>query len=107
MSFGRHFLLNDNSLLLVGRNQSDNNNIAALAMPGDCLLKTQERPGPQGLIRGGSTPNNDTVRLAASIVASYSDTKDLPLVKVRIVRGEEIGYVEVEARDRAEMPPSL
>lgn len=107
LSYGRHFMLDEHTLLVVGRNQAENNQINGLASPGDILVKTQERPGPLGLMRGPSVNEDEARRLAAAIVATYSDTKDLVMARVRMIDGDMTDYLEVEPLDRALLPPGL
>lgn len=104
---GRHFMLDDHSLLVVGRNQADNKNIASQALEGDILVKTQERPGPLGLLRNAGGAGDQTRRLAAAVVAAYSDTRDLELARVRLSSGGIQEFLEVAPLDRALLPPSL
>ncbi|MBF0513360.1 MAG: tRNA(5-methylaminomethyl-2-thiouridylate) methyltransferase [Desulfovibrionaceae bacterium] len=60
--------------LAVGRNQSDNARLEALASEGDLLFKVRDYPGPLGLGRRfGQTPWDEAeVRFAAALLASYS-----------------------------------
>lgn len=107
LGYGRHFMLDEQTLLVVGRNQSENKNLNSLTAEGDILIKTQERPGPLGLLRCGAAARADTRRLAAAIVAAYSDTKDLAVARVRLERGLTVEYLEVAPLDRALLPPGL
>lgn len=70
---GRHFRMGPRTKLIVGRNKKENEEIASLSRHGDLLLKTEDIPGPVGLMVGESTPELEA--LGASIVASYSDAK--------------------------------
>ena len=60
--------------LAVGRNQSDNARLEALAVEGDLLFKVRDYPGPLGLGRRfGEKPWDEAeVRDAAALLASYS-----------------------------------
>ncbi len=59
--------------LTVGRNQADNDALMELARPGDLLFKVRDFPGPVALGRfWGREWDNDAVRSAAALVASYS-----------------------------------
>ncbi len=72
---GRHFLLRDAGLLVVGRNRRENRRIMELALTGDLLLNTIDRPGPTGLWR---RPSMELAQLAAGILARYAKGEDLP-----------------------------
>lgn len=91
---GRHFYLGDNNLLIVGRNQSDNEKLAQLALPQDYLLRVIDHPGPTGLLRPTVKVEDNDIKEAASIVARYSDArnKDLARVKVYYTSHEDSAY---------------
>jgi hypothetical protein len=75
LKVGRHFRLG-NCKLVVGRNRKENEELSSLAEEGDFLLKAVGVPSPTGLLRCGKVePDEDTLRLAASIVARYSDAR--------------------------------
>ena len=109
LKLGRHFLIAENVLLVVGRNHSENERLSRLAAPKDYLLKVTNRPGPTGLVKSlGSEQQLDLTR-AAAIVARYSDARDLPLVSVSITSpnddaAEIMSVVPVPAGD---VPPSV
>ncbi|MGE5389829.1 MAG: tRNA 4-thiouridine(8) synthase ThiI [Deltaproteobacteria bacterium] len=84
LKLGRHFYLNDGLLLIVGRNQSENNLIRNNILPGDYLLKVMERPGPLAMLRSPAMVSQEDLARAASIVARYSDARDLDSVMVRV-----------------------
>ncbi|MEN6460798.1 MAG: 7-cyano-7-deazaguanine synthase [Syntrophomonas sp.] len=90
---GRHFYLGENNLLIVGRNQSDNEKLAEIALPQDYLLRVIDHPGPTGLLRPAAEEDVN-MNEAASIVARYSDakTKDLARVKVYHTGEEDSAY---------------
>lgn len=56
---GRQFILPDNSWLILGRNEKENNKIEALAEKNDILLHMPERPGPTALLRWVKNPDSD------------------------------------------------
>lgn len=73
---GRQFWHDDFSpvlWLIVGRNQSDNDALMALARPDDLLFKSRDFPGPIALGRCLGQPwPAEAVRSAAAFTASYS-----------------------------------
>jgi len=71
LKVGRHFRINKNAKLVVGRNKDENDIIGSLAMPNDLLLEVKDYNGPLALLRGEYDDN--TLVLAASIVHRYSD----------------------------------
>jgi tRNA U34 2-thiouridine synthase MnmA/TrmU len=71
LKIGRHFRLDKNSKLIVGRNKDENEMIKVLALPNDILLEAKEHVGPTVLLRGDNT--NKHVEFSASITLRYSD----------------------------------
>ncbi len=77
---GRPFQFPGGQQLVVGRREAENRCLLELVRQGDVLLKMPEIPGPLGLFRGN--PEEDALRLAASIIVFYSKAKDLDQVEV-------------------------
>ena len=83
LKFGRHLRVNENTKIIVGRTQDDNQHILNYYDPGtDTILKVKEYPGPITLVpRGGS---KEMLTLAASICAGYSKAPGLAPVEVSV-----------------------
>lgn len=79
LAFGRHFRLNKDLKLIVGRNRIDNDHLLGLYRPErDILLKLKSMTGPVGMIPGGC--GRAGVEAAAAICAGYSKApKDQPV----------------------------
>lgn len=86
LKVGRHFLLGDSCLLVVGRKHAENERLQEIAHPSDYLIKVADRPGPLGLLRSSAALEQNELEYAASIVARYSDAKNEPLATVKIFR---------------------
>lgn len=71
LKVGRHFHLDHEAHLVIGRNQGENAHIEALATPGDVLLQAQDYAGPVGLLRG--LTSEAQIRRAAAFLLRYSD----------------------------------
>jgi tRNA U34 2-thiouridine synthase MnmA/TrmU len=71
LKFGRHFRINKNAKLVVGRNEDENNVITSLAVASDLLLEVKDHKGPIALLRGEY--DESVLALAGSIVHRYSD----------------------------------
>ncbi len=71
---GRHFWVRDN-LILVGRNQEDNQMIKDLSQRGDVLIEPKEFKGPTILIRGKDMINEEAIKKASQLVLKYSKKK--------------------------------
>jgi len=77
---GRHFALAEETLLVVGRFERENNQIEQLSQRGDILFELSENPGPLSLLRGPCTPK--ILEVAASITVRYSKARENKRVKV-------------------------
>ena len=77
---GRHFALAEETLLVVGRFERENNQIEQLSQRGDILLELSDSPGPLSLLRGPFTP--EILEVAASVTVRYSKTREDKQVKV-------------------------
>lgn len=107
LKVGRHFYLQEGLLLVVGRNQSENERLEVIARPGDQLLKVTDRPGPTGLIRSFSPIDIDMhLEHAASIVSRYSDAKNEPIAKVKVYSntGELTKLLDIKPLSPEEVP---
>ncbi|WP_305043105.1 thiamine biosynthesis protein [Geoalkalibacter sp.] len=105
LKVGRQFRLSPQAKLTLGRNEEDNAAIRALRRPDSLLVRARGVTGPLGLVSG--TPDAGDLTTAAALVASYGKGKDLELIQVEILAGEDEGettLVEVRpmARDQAE-----
>jgi len=74
---GRHFRLNKNAKLVIGRNAAENNTIESAADK-DILLYVQDYPGPTAVLQfsarePGSPTDSEVAQLAAAITVRYSD----------------------------------
>lgn len=83
LKHGRHFRLNENIKIIVGRTQKDNENILKYYNPAtDTIIKVKDFPGPTTLIP--HTDNMEVIVPAASICAGYSKSKGTMPVDVSI-----------------------
>lgn len=80
LKVGRHFRLGDDAKAVVGRDESENARLAALASDGDAVLRADGVPGPTTLVRGNA--DIEQLRLAASMTARYGQGRELPSVPV-------------------------
>ncbi len=85
LRIGRHFRLPQGSKLIVGRNEAENRVLSERVTEGDICIVTDGCPGPTAILRGEKA--REEVRLAAGVVARYSDCKDSPSVRMKIKRG--------------------
>jgi len=81
LKFGRHLRLNQSTKIIVGRNQSDNENIEKLYNPSsDMLFKVNLFPGPTTVMPNGG--KREIVILAASICAGYGRVPEYSQINV-------------------------
>lgn len=90
---GRHFRLNENVKLIVGRNESENEKIVTFAQDEDIMLHAKDIAGPTALLKGKLNGNLELINQAASICLRYSDQpkdKTGEVIYWRIPKKEEI-----------------
>ena len=71
LKIGRHFRLDEQTKLVVGRNKEENEMIKAIALPNDVLLEARDYVGPVSILRGDNT--KDHIAFASSVTLRYSD----------------------------------
>ncbi len=87
LKFGRHFRLNPQAKLIVGRTEADNESILRHHDPArDVVIDVRNYPSPIGILPGGA--DERTVFLAASICVGYSKAPKLAPVDVVVKRPE-------------------
>lgn len=89
---GRHFALEGGALLVVGRVEKENQEIAKLRRRGDIILELSHHPGPLSLLRGPRA--KETLETAAAITARYSKARGEKQVEVAY-REEKNNLVQV------------
>ncbi len=103
LKLGRQFRLSDKAKLCLGRNQSDNEAIKALARPEDILLRTTNFSGPLGLVSGHPQPAD--LETAGAILAAYGKGKNEAEVEVLLEKAEERRSLKVTPMNREQMKP--
>lgn len=71
LKIGRHFRLDENTKIVVGRNKDENEMITALALKNDLIFYAKDFVGPTTLLRGTDLDNYK--QLCAAITLRYSD----------------------------------
>ena len=71
LKVGRHFRLDEETKLVVGRNKDENEMIKAIALPGDILLEARDYVGPISILRGKNASQH--TKFASSVTLRYSD----------------------------------
>ena len=85
LKYGRHFRVNDNYKIIVGRNNADNDALQALTSKDDFVLFMTDFPGPQVIVPYGS--DDSILNIAAALCVRYSDAPDDSEAKVICQRG--------------------
>jgi hypothetical protein len=86
---GRHFALGEKTLLVVGRDERENNRIAQLGRNDDIELELVSLPGPLSLLRGPTNP--EIIRIAAAITIFHSKARNEKQVEVTYRQAGSIG----------------
>ena len=71
LKIGRHFRLDEETKLVVGRNKDENEMIKAIALSGDILFEARDHVGPISILRGKNSIKY--TKFAASVTLRYSD----------------------------------
>lgn len=95
LKVGRHFRINKDAKLVVGRNKDENDVISSLAMPNDLLLEARDYKGPLALLRGKY--DDSTLALAASIVHRYSDAPKDAECSITIKNNNDLKEISVSS----------
>ena len=91
LRLGRHFRLNPQIKLIVGRNEQENVTLAEYLAPGRLLFIPEGFPGPSVLLIG--TPDEEARRQALQLIAHYTKKEKRPpqakvICRVGVPRGE-------------------
>ncbi|MEQ8151872.1 MAG: tRNA 4-thiouridine(8) synthase ThiI [Smithellaceae bacterium] len=98
LKYGRHFRINDNCKIIVGRNKADNTALQTLVREEDLVLFMAGFPGPQVIVPYGG---DESVRnIAAAFCVRYSDAPDDQEAKVICRKGNTSTTVVTKAADR-------
>lgn len=71
LKVGRHFRLDEQTKLVVGRNKEENDMITAIALPEDILLEARDHVGPVSILRGKTAEKY--TEFASRVTLRYSD----------------------------------
>lgn len=109
LKVGRHFYLNDDQLLVIGRNHNENERLQELANEHDYLFKVLDRPGPLGLLRPLRPEDQMDLELAARIAARYSDARNEAIARVKIskLNVNEDTILEIAPLPAEQVPPTI
>jgi tRNA-specific 2-thiouridylase len=100
LKWGRHFRLPGGGRLVVGRVHADNVELRELARESDVLLRANGVPGPTGLLP--LSMSGADMKLAAAIVAAYSDAPTGTETVISVVSGQRSQQLIVAVRSKEE-----
>ena len=89
---GRHFRIDPQTKLVVGRDKTENEIIESLMQKGDCRLEAPDFGSPVGLLRGRY--DDAVLQSAAAVVARYSDGKEETSLRVDYKNSSANGFLE-------------
>jgi tRNA U34 2-thiouridine synthase MnmA/TrmU len=101
LKLGRHFRINKNAKLVVGRNEDENNVITSLAASSDLLLEVKDHKGPIALLRG--VYDESVLALAGSIVHRYSDAPKDAECAITIRSNSDLRDIFVSSADSEQL----
>ncbi len=97
LKIGRHFRISPAAKIIVGRNKTENEIIESLITDEVCLLKVEGFGSPSTMLEGEIT--DETIKIAASLCARYSDAKNLPKVAVTVFQKGFKGEIIIKPAD--------
>ncbi len=92
LKVGRHFRLNSETKLIIGREEEENAIIEELMPAGAYFLYVADTGSPNGLLIG----DKKFLKISAQIIARYSDKKEEPQVEVSYRIKKKIGKIRIE-----------
>lgn len=95
---GRAFTLPGGTICMVGRQESDNIELASHARDRDILLRSFSHLGPTCLMLA-PPPERTDLEIAAGLVASYSDAPENAEVEIQWTHGTESGVLKTVAKN--------
>lgn len=102
LKVGRHFRLNPELKIILGRNKAENEQVQVLAKPDGVVFRPMDFRGPTCLAVGILEPQ--TERMIGEIMAGYSqDEKDRFHIQKQIGEKDEAGYFVERKSDKKAM----
>jgi len=101
LKVGRHFRLDDGTLVVVGRHHEDNLRLARLFQDGDVCIEAADIPGPTTLVRGSAAAANVATAAALTLRYTKAPPGDVQPVNVAPVGGDA-SVIEVAPADDAD-----
>jgi predicted ribosome quality control (RQC) complex YloA/Tae2 family protein len=97
LKYGRHFRVNEDCKIIVGRNKADNTALKRLVREEDLVFFMADFPGPQVMVPYGDESVRNT---AAELCVRYSDAPDDQEAKVICRKGDASTTINTRAASR-------
>ena len=92
LKIGRHFRLKRGLKLILGRNEGENERLAAAHMPPHVILTPVDFKGPTGLLTGA--PSKEDLERAGNIMAFYAKIDSFPITLESMSSATEVLLIE-------------
>ena len=100
LKVGRHFRLDDGTLVVIGRHLEDNLRVERLFQDGDVRLEPVDIPGPTTLVRGSA--GNENLATAAALTLRYTKAPPGELQRMNVTpTGKDTSVIEAAPADDA------
>jgi tRNA U34 2-thiouridine synthase MnmA/TrmU len=106
LKFGRHFRINDNWKIIVGRNEKDNDALTDLAVD-DIVLQAKDFPGPLGILNSMIQPIEEEIKIAATLLLRYCNKSPKTSIVVYGKKNQLQQVVEVKKMPAAKVEEYL
>lgn len=98
LKVGRHFRIDDDTKIIVGRNQEENRKIQRYRRPNEWIFEAKNTGSPLTLLKG--PPNDQNIRIAAAVTARYCDLKNAEAVQITYCDGDGSNKITVSPHSR-------
>ena len=93
LKWGRHFRLDDQFKVMLGRDEPENESLKSYAHPDDHIMELPDKKGPT-LILKGLNPDNKILEISAGILQRFSRHKDAQSIEVNCWQAKNPGNIK-------------
>jgi len=105
LKWGRHFRINENFKVIVGRDEEENESLMRYAHPDDTIMQLKSHDGPV-LILKGSNPSQEILLTCAGLIQRYSryrEEKDIQVQYWKSRHPNEVSFFQSRLLDEKEI----
>ena len=106
LKIGRHFRINDNLKIIVGRNEKDNDALINLAKD-EIVLQAKDFPGPSGILNSMIQPAEEEIKVAASLLLRYCNKAPETAIVIYGKKYQLQNQIETEKMDPREVEKKI